>query len=104
MAKRNNPQKDKSKFIPRKCGDHSGGFVQPFVPGTLVVISLPANASASTRRGFALHTALEYCRVQQRQFDLGETLEERIANETKAVYEEQFRRTEAYATAGITVE
>jgi hypothetical protein len=33
----------------------------------------------------------EYCRVRQRQVDLGEVPEERVANETKAVYEAQQR-------------
>ncbi|KAL2020117.1 hypothetical protein VTK56DRAFT_8722 [Thermocarpiscus australiensis] len=33
----------------------------------------------------------EYCRIRQRQLDDGETAEERIANETKAVYEAQQR-------------
>ncbi|KAK3315085.1 hypothetical protein B0H66DRAFT_333201 [Apodospora peruviana] len=33
----------------------------------------------------------EYCRVRQRQIDQGETVEDRIANETKAVYEGQQR-------------
>ncbi len=39
----------------------------------------------------------EYCRVRQRQVDLGESPEERVANETKAVYEAQQRVAQSIA-------
>ena len=39
----------------------------------------------------------EYCRVRQRQVDLGEAPEERVANETKAVYEAQQRVAQSLA-------
>jgi hypothetical protein len=39
----------------------------------------------------------EYCRVRQRQLDFGESPEERVANETKAVYEAQQRVVQSLA-------
>ncbi|KAH6847870.1 hypothetical protein B0I37DRAFT_310416 [Chaetomium sp. MPI-CAGE-AT-0009] len=39
----------------------------------------------------------EYCRVRQRQLDLGEAPEDRVANETKAVYEAQQRVVQSLA-------
>ncbi|KAK4043527.1 hypothetical protein C8A01DRAFT_32253 [Parachaetomium inaequale] len=39
----------------------------------------------------------EYCRVRQRQVDLGEAPEDRVANETKAVYEAQQRVVQSLA-------
>ncbi|EAQ83771.1 hypothetical protein CHGG_10175 [Chaetomium globosum CBS 148.51] len=39
----------------------------------------------------------EYCRVRQRQLDFGEGPEERVANETKAVYEAQQRVVQSLA-------
>ncbi|KAH6623034.1 hypothetical protein F5144DRAFT_595293 [Chaetomium tenue] len=40
----------------------------------------------------------EYCRVRQRQLDFGEGPEERVANETKAVYEAQQRVVQSLAS------
>jgi hypothetical protein len=39
----------------------------------------------------------EYCRVRQRQLDLGEAPQDRVANETKAVYEAQQRVAQSLA-------
>ncbi|KAK3946375.1 hypothetical protein QBC46DRAFT_348955 [Diplogelasinospora grovesii] len=41
----------------------------------------------------------EYCRVRQRQIDEGELESERIANETKAVYEAQHRVANSFTTS-----
>ncbi|KAL2116901.1 hypothetical protein VTJ04DRAFT_9069 [Mycothermus thermophilus] len=46
-------------------------------------------------RNLSRHEIKEYCRVRQMQMDAGETPEERIANETKAVYEAQQRVIQA---------
>ncbi|GAB1313166.1 tRNA splicing endonuclease subunit [Madurella fahalii] len=44
----------------------------------------------------------EYCRLRQRQLDLGEAPEDRVANETKAVYEAQQRVAQSVAL-GATI-
>ncbi|KAK4241377.1 hypothetical protein C8A03DRAFT_30472 [Achaetomium macrosporum] len=44
----------------------------------------------------------EYCRVRQRQLDLGESPDDRIANETKAVFEAQQRVAQS-AALGIPI-
>lgn len=44
----------------------------------------------------------EYCRVRQHQLDLGEIPEERVANETKAVYEAQQRVAQTLAMGNLT--
>lgn len=44
----------------------------------------------------------EYCRLRQRQLDLGEAPEDRVANETKAVYEAQQRVAQSVAL-GVTI-
>jgi hypothetical protein len=39
----------------------------------------------------------EYCRIRQRQIDQGEAYEDRVANETKAVYEAQSRVAHSFS-------
>ena len=41
----------------------------------------------------------EYCRIRQRQLDDGETAEDRVANETQAVYEAQTRVQSGYRSS-----
>ncbi|KAL2265503.1 hypothetical protein VTJ83DRAFT_6603 [Remersonia thermophila] len=48
-------------------------------------------------RNLSRNEVKEYCRVRQRQLDLGETPAERVANETKAVYEAQQRVIQSLA-------
>jgi hypothetical protein len=42
----------------------------------------------------------EYCRIRQHQIDLGESAEDQIANENKAVYEAQKRASNSVAVGG----